>query len=111
MNDKLNTAEIGNLLDQSAGQLQQGTLHSLRAARRQALQHQRVSASIRVNRDGTLHGHMHLPQRALKWIAAAVVATLLAINLTYWNAASETDYSHIDIAILTDDLPVDMFVK
>ncbi|MDO8991138.1 MAG: DUF3619 family protein [Sideroxyarcus sp.] len=110
MNDKLNTAEIGNLLDQSTGQLQQGTLNSLRAARRQALQHQRVSAS-RINRDGTLHGHMLLPQRALKWVAAAVVATLLAINLTYWNAASETDYSHIDIAILTDDLPVDMFVK
>lgn len=110
MNNKLTTRDIGRLLDQSADQLNRKTLNGLYAARNQAVQHQRSAASTWINRDGTLHGHMQLSQRALNWIIAAAVATLLLINLTYLDHSYEHDHSDIDIAILTDDLPVDMFV-
>ncbi len=110
MNKKLHTHEIRHLLDRSAGQLNRSTLNGLHSARQRALQHQRVSVSTWVSRNGTLHGHLHLSQRALNWIIAAIVATLLVINLTYWDRAFDHDHSDIDIQILTDDLPVDMYV-
>lgn len=110
MNTKLTNKEIGRLLDRSADQLDRATLDNLHAARKHALQRQRASISTWTSRNGMLHGHLHLSQRALNWIIAAVVATLLVFNLTYWDHTFEHDHSDIDIAILTDDLPVDMFV-
>jgi hypothetical protein len=110
MNNKLTTREIGRLLDQSANQLNRATLNELYSARQQAVQRQRASMSTWVSHNGTLHGHLQLSPRALNWVIAAVVATLLVINLTYWDHAADHDHSDIDIAILTDDLPVDMFV-
>ncbi len=110
MNTKLTHQELKRLLDSSAAGLDRETVDRLHAARRQALQHQRVSATTWVSQNGTLHGHLQLSQRALNWIIAAIVISLLAINLNYWDRASEHDHSDIDIAILTDDLPVDLFV-
>lgn len=110
MNIKLTNKEIGRLLDRSANQLNRTTLNGLHLARQNALQHQRVSVSTWVSRNGMLHGHLQLSQRALNWIIAAVVASLLVINLTYWDRMSEHDHSDIDVQILTDELPVDMYV-
>jgi hypothetical protein len=110
MNIKLTNKEIGRLLDRSANQLNRSTLNGLHAARKNALQNQRVSATTWVNQNGMLHGRLQLSQRALNWIIAGVVASLLVINLAYWDRMSEHDHSDIDIQILTDDLPVDMFV-
>lgn len=110
MNMKLNHKEIGRLLNQGANQLERSTLNGLRKARKQALHNQRVEAPIWVNQNGVLQGQLQLSQRALNWIIVAVVASLLVINLTYWDRTYEHDHSDVDIAILTDDLPVDMFV-
>ncbi len=110
MSTRLNNQEIKHLLNKSSDQLDRTTLAGLQAARKHALQRQRVSATTWISQNGTLHGHLHLSQRTLNWIIAAVVATLLAINLTSLYHASEHDHSDIDIAILTDDLPVDVFV-
>jgi len=110
MNIKLSKNEIGSLLNRAAHQLDRPILNDLRAARQHALQNQRVAAPIWVSQNGMLHGQLQLSQRALNWIIVAVVASLLVINLTYWNRTYDRDHSDIDIAILTDDLPVDMFV-
>ncbi len=110
MNIKLTHKEIGRLLDRSADRLDRSTLNELHLARQHALQQQRVSVTTWVSRNGLLHGHLQLSQRALNWIIAAVVASLLAINLTYWERMSDHDHSDIDIQILTDELPVDVFV-
>lgn len=110
MNHKLNTREIGSLLDRSANQLDRTTLNQLHAARQHALLQQRTSVSGWVSQNGMLHGHLHLSPRAFNWIIAAIVATLLLCNLTYWYHTSDHDHVDIDIAILTDDLPVDMYV-
>ncbi len=110
MNKNLRTHEIRHLLNRSANQLDRATLNELHAARQLALQHQRVSTSAWVSRNGMLHGQLQISQRALSWIIAAIVATLLVINLTYWDHAFEHDHSDIDVQILTDDLPVEMYV-
>ena len=110
MNIKLSNKEIGNLLNRAAHQLDRSTLNELRTARHNALQNQRVDTPTWVSQNGLLHGKLQLTQRALNWIIVAVVASLLVINLTYWDRTYEHDHSDIDIAILTDDLPVDMFV-
>jgi len=111
MNIKLTNKEIGRLLDQSANELDRATLNGLHAARQLALQNQRVSASNWVAHNGLLHGHLQFSARTFNWIIAAVVACLLVINLAYWSRTAEHDHSDIDIAILTDDLPVDTYVN
>ena len=107
MNTKLTRREIGRLLDRSAAQLDRSALEGLQAARRHALQSQRVSLSAWLSRNGVLHGHLHLPRRSLAWLMA-VVATLLLVNLSYCYHSSR--HGDIDIAILTDEMPVDVYV-
>ena len=111
MNNKLTHKEIGRLLDRSADQLDRATLNSLHASRQFALQNQRAPTSNWVNRNGLLHGHLQLSAQTFNWIVAAVVAVLLVINLAYWDRMAAHDHSDIDIAILTDDLPVDVYVN
>jgi hypothetical protein len=110
MNIKLSNKEIGNLLNTAARQLDRSTLNELHTARQQALKNQRVASPIWVSQNGLLHGQLQLSPRALNWIIVGVVASLLVVNLTYWERTYERDHSDIDIAILTDDLPVDVFV-
>jgi hypothetical protein len=110
MNIRLNHKDIGQLLDRSADRLDRTTLDGLEAARRHALQHQRASVSARLSQDGLLHGHLQLSQRSLGWILAAVVATLLLANMTCRYHTSEHERGDIDIAILTDEMPVDVYV-
>jgi hypothetical protein len=110
MNINLNHRDIRRLLDRSADQLDRPVLNGLQAAREHALQRQRTSISTRLSPDGMLHGHLQPSQRTLGWIVAAIVATLLLVNMAYQYRASEHDRCDIDIAILTDELPIDMYV-
>jgi len=106
MNIKVNHKEIAHLLDRSANRMDRNTVTTLQHARHMALQHQRVTASIWQNWDGVLFGH----RRALSWGIATIVATLLLVNLTVWQHSSDNNRGHIDIAILTDEMPVDVYV-
>ena len=110
MNLKLDHKEIGRLLDKAVARMDRQTISGLQAARQHALQHQRATASSWEHRNGLLYGNIHLSTRALNWILAAIVASVLAIGLTNWENLYDHDHSDIDIAILTDDLPVDMYV-
>lgn len=103
---KLNHKEIAHLLDRSADLMDSAALKGLQLARQQALQHQRVTPSVWLGWDGVLLGH----RRALSWGFAAVVATLLLVNLTIWHNATERNHGTIDIAILTDEMPLDVYV-
>ncbi len=112
MNSKLNTHDIGRLLNSSAAQLDQGTASKLLAARNNALRHQQVTRSALAWL--TQHSLIHHPSthghRALNWGVGALLAMILLSTAIYWQQCYEHDHSEIDIAILTDDLPVDMYV-
>ncbi len=113
MNRKLTSAELGRLLSRSAAQLDKETSDKLLAARHAALQHQQTTQQTPVlawlNEHGLiLHHPSHkMVNRGLAMLLAAVL--LLGISF-YWQHACEHDHSDIDIEILTDDLPVDMYV-
>lgn len=114
MNRKLNTHDIGRLLDRSVAQLDNSTLDKLQSARRTALQHQPVTKQAPVLawlvQHGLIHHHPAQGHKALNIGLAALLAALLFSGALYWHQYYERDHSDIDIAILTDDLPVDMYV-
>ncbi|MBU0621376.1 MAG: DUF3619 family protein [Gammaproteobacteria bacterium] len=110
MNVELNRHEIGNLLDRSADRLDSHTLKSLQSARHQALQRQRPEPSAWLNEGHILSaGNRQFSQHALYWIFATVVAALLLINLTQWHPPGQGN-GNIDLAILTDEMPVAVYV-
>ncbi len=114
-NKNLTTDSIRKLLNQSAHQLDDATLDSLRQARMRALERQRLAEEAPVlawlsshGLKGGSHGFWSMPRAVL---ALTLTASLIG-GIAYFQAANEHAYDHsdIDIAILTDDLPVDAYI-
>ena len=102
MNTYLNTNTIRELLNRSAAQLDRKTVAGLNAAREQAL--------LR-HAPGKTGLHPMTPRRRM---VAAFATVLVTVSLFggiayYWEQAQ--DNSEADLAILTDDMPVDVFVN
>ncbi|MDD5058481.1 MAG: DUF3619 family protein [Sideroxydans sp.] len=115
MNIKLNTRDVGQLIERSATQLDNNILNKLQAARQNALQHQRAASHFYIPNwlggNVLAHSHLHLPySRAGNWGLAVLLVAVLFGGSLYWQSLNEHDHAEIDIAILTDDLPVDMYV-
>ncbi len=111
MNNKhLTTDSIRKILDHATNQLDDNTVARLRSARNHALTH-RGTRSAWLDRYGNLVlavcGRHGIPFWALSILLAA---GLLLGTASYWQHATEHDHSDIDIAILTDDLPVDAYI-
>jgi hypothetical protein len=103
MNNYLNIEAIRQLLNRSAGQLDQPTLASLRKARERAL--------LRHAPEGE-HAIWQLGVRrhaAATWFATLLLVIGLFGGVTYYWQQTQ-DNSEIDLAILTDDLPIDVYV-
>jgi hypothetical protein len=115
MNEKFNAEPFRQQLNRSAAQLEQPTLARLRDAREQALAHYdaRCSAPDYVAA-GFWSSFMHTSgtQRNSHyyWAAFVLLAVFLFSSATYWQQEIEHDNSEVDIAILTDDLPIDVYV-
>lgn len=101
---------IAQLLTRAAQRLDDNTATALRRARNVALERQSLSSPVFALSTG--HGARWLmPHSAQQW--GAVITLLIAILFgwsNYWHHAQENDLSHLDIAILTDDLPLEVFV-
>jgi hypothetical protein len=114
MGIKLNINDISRLLDRSTSELSTKTADGLHAARRAALQHQQIKQPTLVhawlNEHGIIGHHGSHQHKTLNWGLAALLAVVLIGGIGYWQNASEHDHSELDIAILTDDLPVHMYV-
>ncbi len=99
MNNYLNMDEIRQLLNRSAGQLPSKTLARLSAAREQAL--------LRHAPESTSSGWMNNRRR----MAAAFATVLVTVSLFggiayYWQQQDD-----VDLAILTDEMPVDVYAN
>ena len=113
MNHKLNTNEIKQLLNRSVAQIDKGTLNRLESARRTALQYQQTQQTpvlAWLTQHGLVHGHSTHNRKVFNFGIAALLALVLFGSVLYLHHAYDHDHSDIDIAILTDDLPVDMYV-
>lgn len=103
MNNAMNTNDIRQLLNRSAGQLDPDTLARLRKAREQAM----------LRHDPEARGHWawvgnwrHAPAA---WVATLLVTlSLVGGGIYYWEMHDNSD---VDLAILTDDLPASLYVN
>lgn len=102
---------IAKLLEQATSQLDAKTVASLLKARNIALARQ-LSTNPRLTLI-TSHTRNHLSSHSLpRWGATTMLlAALFFGGVSYWQYRHEEDIAHLDIAILTDDLPLEVFVN
>jgi type VI protein secretion system component VasF len=115
MNEDLNYHSIKQLLNQSSDSLAPATLEKLRQARLHALEHQKARRSAPVLAWLGHHGHhgdsQHTSRRT-HWAAALLLLACLFSGYAYWQSCStDHDTSDVDIAILTDDVPLPAYVE
>jgi hypothetical protein len=101
--------QIARLLTRAAQQLDGDTVSALRRARQRALERQTVRRSV-FALDAGHNLHLPIPHTSLQWLAAAMMLAVLAGGIGYWHHAGEHESSHLDLAILTDDLPMEVFI-
>lgn len=110
MTDKLNPKRIAQLLNQGTWQMDKDVLSALGDARQKALQRQAVHAPVFTLATGRWR-HLLAPFTAHQWMSAGLLAIMLVIGSSYyWHHAQEQQIADLDVAILTDDLPIEVFV-
>ena len=112
MNEKpndydLNPGAIRQLLNRSLAQLDQPTLDGLRSARQQALERHMLSyarSPVRAWIDAHIAGHAP----AMRFASVLLVVGLLGGIGYYWQQSQDSN-EDVDIAILTDDQPINYY--
>lgn len=114
MTSKQKQHSIKQTLDTSISQLTPSTLEKLRMARTKALEHQRTSSTAPVfawlgnHSDKSSHSNT---SKSLQWAVAALFVAFLFSGASYWeDYTNEHEISEVDIAILTDDLPIHVYL-
>lgn len=112
MGIKLNREELTALLDDSARQLPSAVAARLSGARQAALQRQAQRSRFPVRLHQLAPALSALMQRhPARWnLALLCVFILLAVAFFQWSTPTPHDHTELDLAILTDDLPVHMYV-
>ena len=109
MTTNIDPRKIAQLLTLSTRQLDESTVSALHNARQNALKRQsvRAPAFALVTSRGT---HRLMPDSIQQWVFAGVLIAMLIAGTSYWQQVQEQQISDIDVAILTDDLPIEVFV-
>ena len=115
----LDPQKVSQLLNQSIRQLDGATLTALVNARQNALKKQLVRAPIFALPPAGLHASPSWANRLLPlsaqpwvtmWLAAGLLAAALITGTGYWQHLEEQQINELDVAILTDELPIEVFV-
>ena len=113
MDEKWDPESIKRLLNLSLAQLDQPTLDRLSAARRQALNRYKArGATLPLFAWAGEHAIRHAPVHrhgTHYWMGAVLLAASIFYGMVYWQQAMDSDTSDVDIAILTDDLPIQYY--
>ena len=103
--------KIKDLLDTTTSTLSPDTLVSLRAARTLALDHQRTTRTAPVLVWLGHHGGGRNSSKAMNWAISILFAAFLLSGLFAWqNYSTEHDICEADIAILTGDMPIKVWL-
>lgn len=114
MKTELNTQEldpgkIAKLLDRSTQRLDGRVVSALNSARNNALQRQSAYAYAPASATARWT-HWLAPHSTQQWIAVAVLVAAIISGAGYWHHTQEQQISELDVAILTDELPIEVFV-
>lgn len=114
MNQEFHPEQIKPLLNRSLARIDQPTLARLREARTQALERfdaQSTAPAFAWAGSGTNHRHATHSQHKFHYWAAIVLLVAVMFSCTaYWQHTTDHDVSDVDIAILTDELPIEVYV-
>lgn len=116
MSQKIHPEKIRQLLNRSLAQIEQPALERLREARVQALARydaRNTAPSFAWAGHSSRSGNsINLRHKSYYyWGGAILLAACLFSGAAYWqHATTEQDISEVDIAILTDDLPMHVYV-
>lgn len=107
-NNHINHQQIAKLLTSSTEQLDEHIVASLREARSIALQKQRAHEPAFSLSAAGHRAHNLIPHSPHQWVAAAILLSAIIFGAVgYWQD-SQTPQDDIDI--LTDELPIEVFV-
>lgn len=110
MTTKLDPQKIAQLLTQGTRQLNAATVLALADARRNALQRQAAHSPVFSLATGQSWTQGLTPRLSQPWLIIGLLAAALIIGTGYWHHAQEQQISDLDVAILTDDLPIELFI-
>ncbi len=111
MKSDMEHKKIKELLDNSLSRIEQPALDRLRDIRRQSLAHYAARAAAPSLVTTGLGMVLGTQRRSYYWIASVLLAACLVSGITYWHHGTEHSTAEEDIAILTDDLPLHMYVE
>ncbi len=116
MTNSLSPEKIVQLLTKSTQQLDVATLSALADARQNALKYQSAPVPGFTLNSASAHGSVHwadrfIPHSVQPWIAAGLLAAILFAGTSYWQHLQEQQIDDTDVAILTSDLPIEVFVN
>ena len=101
---------IAKLLTRATQQLDTGTVTALQRARNIALGRQLQKKHVFALSTGQ-GAHWLMPHSTHQWVAVAILlVAMLFGGITYVHHTQEHDLAHLDAEILTDDLPLEVFV-
>jgi hypothetical protein len=107
---EIDPSRVARLLTRSAGQLDDDTVTALRRARNLALERQ-IAARPAMTLNTGHHFHWPHPHTTSQWAATVtLVVAMVAGGVGYWHHAREHEISHLEVGILTDDMPLEVFV-
>jgi hypothetical protein len=109
MTTKMDPGKVAQILTQSSRQLDTSTLSALAEARQNALERQLVHSSTAVLNTGRW-AHNLIPHSGQQWLATGLLVAIMMFSAGYWQHAQEQHISELDVAILTDELPIEVFV-
>lgn len=114
MKSDINTLRLKQILNASTAQLAPSTLEKLRTARTRALDHQRAQRTLSVlswlGHHSSGRESFHI-SKVKSWSIAVLFVTFLLSGAAYWqNYTTEREINEVDISILTDELPLHVYV-
>jgi len=115
MTNELDPGIIAQLLTRGTRQLDAGTVSALVSARQNALKKHSVRFSVSALTPAFGLSSFRwtdrlIPHSAQPWIAAGLLVAVLIAGTSYWQNIQEQQIDETDVAILTDDLPIEVFV-
>lgn len=110
MTHNLNPKRVTQLLTQGTWQMDESVLTALSDAREKALKKQSVRVPVFTLATGRWT-HLLSPIANHQWVSAGLLAVMLVIGMSYWHYVQEQQIADLDVAILTDDLPIEVFVN
>lgn len=110
MTTKLDPNKITRLLNQSARQLDEHTLSVLQQARAKAMQRQAASAHT-LKLAGVPLTELLVPHSMRQWIVTGLLALALVVGAgMWWQNLHHQQLIDTDVELLTDELPIEVFV-